>query len=111
MPSRVPGHPGLKSGAAPLLLPEPQLSPNSSGKIEEGRAHAASESTSPHNAAGSSSEAQAAAEAEAGLLLHHAQGYMPKNRDVLRRSEFMLPLEPAVVSMYRSALQQAGVQK
>lgn len=78
-PARVPSRPGLKTGASPLLLPEPDA---------------------------------AAARTEAGsdgcdAVLQHSNSYMPCDA-VLRRSEFLLPLSPAVVELYRGALQDSG---
>ncbi|KAF5832125.1 hypothetical protein DUNSADRAFT_12136 [Dunaliella salina] len=135
MPARIPGHPGLKAGAAPLLLPEPETVPSKadsksmqadSKSMQEDSKSIQVDSSNPH---GSTSEDPMPPPApsepegvgiqgatlvagtdavEEGLVLRHGEGYMPKDKDVLRRSEFMLPLSPAVRTMYRSALRQAS---
>lgn len=109
MPARVPGHPGLKSGAAPMLLPEPELAQSTgppSMQSELGTSTQAAAGREPGSGAGTGHDADLAV--EDGLVLRHSEGYMPKNRDVLRRSEFLLPLSPAVVSMYKGALEAAA---
>jgi len=115
MPARVPGHPGLKGGAAPLLLPEPEASQSGSGTKS-----ASIDGSNPFSASygdpldGASRQQGAAGDDHAasdtagkGLEMHHAEGYMPLDKNVLRCSEFILPLEPAVIELYRRALQKA----
>lgn len=104
MPARVPGHPGLKVGAAPVLLPEPE-------RMQKAGASSAQAKGSPADAGSSQQgrgEAQAEVDAvEKGLQLRHGDGYMPSNKDALRGSEFLLPLEPAIVEIYRKALSRS----
>lgn len=124
MPARIPGHPGLKAGAAPLLLPEPETVLSKAGGKSVQASASSDPSSSPSEASmpppppvasepedrgiqGATMVAVADA-VEEGLVLRHGEGYMPKDKDVLRRSEFMLPLSPAVRNMYRSALRQAS---